>query len=461
MDSPRPNIIICTCDQMRPFELGCYGGTWVRTPNIDALAARGVLFEHAITNNPLCMPARSSLLSGQYSRTCTGSLENFVESDSQGKPYMPLWASPERTRMPDPTLSEILHDADYHTRLIGKWHLHPEPGLLGFEEITYAGGEGRYTGAQYTNGEGRVWACDGLGPEYETQLAEQFLRNAPREPFFLSYNISPPHSPLDDMPDRFKAMYGSDEVVLRPNVREPDDSAYREWWLKTYLWDKAYYQDNEPYTRHLPDGFGLREVTAGYGGAISWADHLIGRLIDALHAEGLAERTILVFLGDHGDMLCSHGLFSKNFIYEESIRIPLIFYAPGRLDPMVDRQTVGSIIDVMPTLLELSELDVPSCVQGRSLAAALQGRPLPAEPSMSFVETDQHQIAVRTSTHLYGLELDDRRRPNGNGWFFDLRSDPYELDNGFARTERNAEVPYLREALLEWHEATPWHVLED
>lgn len=83
--SRKPNIIVCMCDQLRAFEVGCHGNEVIRTPNIDHLARQGIRFEHAVTNNPVCMPARSCLISGQYSRTCMGGLSNYAEKDESGK----------------------------------------------------------------------------------------------------------------------------------------------------------------------------------------------------------------------------------------------------------------------------------------------------------------------------------------------------------------------------------------
>ncbi|MEM3394379.1 MAG: sulfatase-like hydrolase/transferase, partial [Candidatus Methanomethylicia archaeon] len=107
--SNRPNIIIILCDQLRPFELGCYGHTVVSTPYIDWLAKHGIMFEQAVTNNPVCTPARSSLLSGQYSRTCVGELGNAMD---ESPPY-------QRNKFPNPTVAEMLKRIGYHTCLIG------------------------------------------------------------------------------------------------------------------------------------------------------------------------------------------------------------------------------------------------------------------------------------------------------------------------------------------------------
>lgn len=110
-----PNVVICFCDQLRAFDVGCYGDKQIRTPNIDRLASEGVRFETACTNNPVCTPARSILLSGQYSQSCVGSVTNAPEPE------------PERTVFPDPTIADVLSAAGYRTGLIGKWHIGCNP----------------------------------------------------------------------------------------------------------------------------------------------------------------------------------------------------------------------------------------------------------------------------------------------------------------------------------------------
>ena len=132
-----PNVIVIVADQLRPFELGCHGGP-VRTPHIDALAARGVRFEHAVTNNPVCQPARSCLLSGQHSRSCIGHLGND-SVDTAGKGWGSLAPEfPERERgahIPGAALPEILAQNGWDTMAVGKWHLRPDPTALGFRVL--------------------------------------------------------------------------------------------------------------------------------------------------------------------------------------------------------------------------------------------------------------------------------------------------------------------------------------
>ena len=137
----KPNIVLCMCDQMRAFEVGCYGHPVVRTPNIDRLASRGTRFDLAVTNNPVCTPARASLLTGQYSRTCCGMLNNTHVNPP----------NPKRERMLEPTVAEVCRENGYRTALIGKWHMDPQPQLVGFDHAVYPRYEHKYYEQTYYN----------------------------------------------------------------------------------------------------------------------------------------------------------------------------------------------------------------------------------------------------------------------------------------------------------------------
>src|SRR5512133_2327311 len=163
----RPNVVVCVCDQLRAFEVGCYGNPVIRTPNIDALAREGVRFQQAVTNNPVCMPARSCLLSGQYSRTCMGELGNHVEFDAQGRAYLPEYPSPRRTQLPGRTLAEQFRASGYETALIGKWHVKPAPLLVGFEHAVFPRVHHRYTGQTFVEDASEGEVVNGFSVEYE------------------------------------------------------------------------------------------------------------------------------------------------------------------------------------------------------------------------------------------------------------------------------------------------------
>ena len=473
----RPNVVLCICDQLRAFELGCYGNEVVRTPHLDRLAAEGVRFETAVSNNPVCMPARSCLMSGQYSRTCMGMLGNFAERCADGSTTMPEHPVAGRPHLPAPTLAEMFKNLGYDTALIGKWHLHSTPGSSGFDYSLYPRVHHRHTGQSFVENDGEEFLVDGFSVRFESDQVAGYLRDradragradradqedragrADREkPFFLYYSISPPHMPLMDAPESYLKMYDPGDIPLRPNVFRDGRLPYDEHWFRVYLWDFLYYDRHLPFTRALPPGFDLRSLIALYYGMTTWVDDMVGRLMHFLRAYRLAGNTIVVFLSDHGDNLGSHHLFNKGRLIEESIRIPLIFHAPDRLEPRVVTDSTAQLIDVMPTLLSLCGGAVPAHVQGRDLAGTISTGEAAGDEG-AFIETGRGEIGIRTTTHTCGIRIDPKtgRVLDDRACYYDLRADPFQLND-----LRNAALDGepgagLRDRVLAWHHDTPW-----
>ncbi|MHB9129649.1 MAG: sulfatase-like hydrolase/transferase [Armatimonadota bacterium] len=445
------NLIICQCDQMRACSVGCYGDAVVHTPHLDRLAHDGVRFETAISNNPVCTPARSCLLSGQYSRTGTGMTGNTHENPP----------NPRRERLTALTLPEVLRTAGYRTAHIGKWHIDPQPQLLGFESAVYPMVAHKHYGQTYFDETARSFLVDEFLCDYEQRQVESFLAHADG-PFFLHYNISPPHQPIGPghLPDRYLAMYDCDTVPLRPNVYTDGALAHDEFWFKVYCaseyyWDRLQGLAERAEDRLKPD-FSLRDLYALYYGAITCVDDYVGALLAALDRYGLRERTLVVFTADHGDNLGSHGLFNKGTLNGESIRIPLIYSAPGGLAPGVDRQRIAQTIDIMPTVLELLGMPAPDTVQGRSLAPAVLDPICDLDPGMAVIESPFNILGLRTSTHLFGTGFDQQTRlirPDDR-CLYHLPDDPFERQN-LAGAGTACECRLL-ETLEEWDRRTPW-----
>ena len=444
-----PNVIVVLCDQLRAFEVGCYGNSTIRTPHIDRLAAEGVRFDLAISNNPVCMPARSALLTGQYSRTCMGYLSNYNDGGD-----LPEYPAQSRDWLRDTTLAEAFKARGYDTALFGKWHVQPEPRLVGFDHATYPRVHHRHTGQTFVENTVRGEVVDGFSVDYEAERVDQYLAQEHNRPFFMFYNISPPHMPLDDAPEEYKTMYSPDEVPLRPNTQIDGELPWDERWFKVYLWDFLFYQEQLPHTEQLPDGFDLRHLTALYYGLTTWVDDTLGRLMANLARRGLADDTLVVFASDHGDNLGSHHQFNKGLLIEESIRIPLVFW--GGLQPQINTAQVAQLIDIMPTVLDFAGADIPDSVQGRNLSPILRGECDALAADGAFVETHAGAIGLRTPTHLYGVQLEaDRRTISDEGQcFYDLIADPYEQHN--LAGEGSTIEGDLAARLTKWNAQTSW-----
>lgn len=459
---PRPNIVLCTCDQLRAFEVGCYGNPVVQTPNVDRLAARGVRFETAVTNYPVCMAARSVLLSGQYNRSCTGGVANVAFATQPGDFSMPEYPFAGRPHLKDPTLAELLRDDGYRTAVIGKWHIHSWPQDVGFDRYLIPRVHHCHSGQSFTEDGGPEFVPPGYSVDFEADRVERFLADAAgaADPFFLFYNISVPHCPLDDAPERYRNLVAPGDVPLRPNVDLDRPLRDQDYWFKVYRHDFRYYQLHLPYTETLPEDYTLRHLIASYYGMTTWMDDAFGRMLDALDRAGLADDTIVVFTSDHGDNLGSHGLVQKGTPNEESIRIPLVVRGPGLgTAPRVNRSHVASLVDLAPTLLSLAGIDVPEHLHGRDLAPLCRGEASEVE-SCAFVEMGSG-VALRAETHQVFVPFAADRRTLGDRLtqFTDLTHDPYQMRNLADESPLPAPGEALEARLRRWDAETPWRAL--
>jgi len=442
------------CDQLRAFEVGCYGNAAARTPHLDALALQGARFGTAVSNNPVCMPARSVVLSGQYSRTCA-SISNRQTTAPDGTVRMTQYPQAGSPDFPDATLPELLRDAGYHTAAIGKWHVHSHPLDIGFDYSLIPRNYHCHSDQYFFENRGAEFRAEGFSPEFEAQQVGGYLagRRQQTEPFFLYYNISPPHMPICDAPDKYLSMHDPADMPLRPNVWRDGKLLHDEHWFRVYRWDYRYYHEDRPHTHALPEGFDLRHLIALYYGVTTWVDDILNSLLRHLRENCLTDDTIVLFTSDHGDMLGSHHLMNKGQLLEESIRIPLIARWPGRIGPASHDRQVASLVDLAPTLLELADVAPPGHMQGESLAACMRGSATEAGPKRAFIETSSDGVGVRSRTQLLGIPWQDgshRKLADRPHRVHDLLVDPFQMNK--ARVVDGELEPALRQ----WHASTPW-----
>lgn len=406
------------------------------------------------------MAARSVLLSSQYNRTGTGGVSNVAHASGGGRFHLPEYPVAGRPHLKASTLPEILRDAGYHTAAIGKWHLHSWPHDVGFDEYVIPRVHHCHTSQSFTENGGPEFTPDGYSVDFESARVLRFLQRHRKDetPFFLYYNISPPHCPVADSPEAYRTRYSPDEISLRPNVDIDRRLEGQDHHFKVYRWDFRYYDHHLPYTEQLPDGYTLRNLIAEYYGLITWMDDTLGKMLRTLDQTRLAENTVVVFTSDHGDNLGSHGLVQKGTLNEESIRVPLMLRYPASFPkPSLHTDRVASLVDIAPMLLTLADAPVPDHFHGRSLLTASHPQSDPANLA-AFVETDAGP-AIRTLTHLYHLPYlpNSRTLAERPAQFFDLENDPYQLNNLAESTLSDETVlSGLDRALRAWDRATPW-----
>ncbi|TDQ36603.1 sulfatase family protein [Aureibacillus halotolerans] len=374
----RPNILwICT-DQQRFDTLGCYGNEFVKTPNIDRLAEKGVLFEKCYSQSPVCTPSRASFLTGRYPQT------NCCRQNGQAIPKNEV------------LVTKILADAGYTCGLSGKLHLSPchpsvapviEPRIDdGYAQFHWSHHPGpdwptnEYT--QWLRAKGQSYKPQPMkecrhvsyGPDAEhhqttwcAEKAVQFFEDNQNEerPWLFSVNMFDPHHPFDPPQQYMKRYLERLEDIPLPNFTEGE------------LGNKPVYQrtDHEGaygMKGHLAssemDEKDHRMLRAAYWAMIDLIDEQVGRMIDSLEETGQLENTIIIFMSDHGELLGDHGIYLKGpHFYEPSIRVPFIMSWPEKIrgNQRIDRFV--ELIDLAPTLLEAAGEPVYEGMQGQSL----------------------------------------------------------------------------------------------
>ena len=443
-----PNVLLIMSDDLRP-ELGCYGVDGIKTPHLDALAARSVRFDRAICQYPLCNPQRTSMLLGRYP-TQTGVMDNRQ-----------WWGLklPKAT-----TLPRWFRDNGYATLRAGKiFHAGIDDGAAwveGGEARRYADdasekldGRDRDPGSKQpgetgnrASGSDRFEVYPGEGEsngDYRSATRTiELLRsygNKP-QPFFMACGFSKPHSP-PGAPQKFYDLYEVDRIPLPPDfaVRPTVPPGFPELSVVPRNTDLFIGRDASEAE--------AREMKRAYWASVSFTDANVGRVLTALDELGLRESTVVVFLGDHGYHLGEKGRWSKAYsLFDVATRVPLLIAVPG-LTPRrgaVCARTV-EVLNLYRTLTELCGLSTPDGVEGTSLKPLLQDVRAPWDrPAYSMVQYRGHLGRAVTTDRWHYAEWDEGER---GAMLIDRSNDPLELKNLAALPAHAGVVQELRAAL--------------
>ncbi|HEY0271060.1 MAG TPA: choline-sulfatase [Sphingomonas sp.] len=439
--SAQPNILILMADQMAPRALPVHGHDLVKAPNIARLAAGGVVFDSAYCNSPLCAPSRFSFLSGLLPSRI-GAYDNACEFPADR-----------------PTIAHDLRYRGYRTILAGKMHFVGPDQLHGFEErLTtdiYPADFG-WT-PDWTRFEERPnWyhSMDSVltaGPcirtnqlDYDEEVTFvtrrklfEIARGRDERPFFMVMSLTHPHDPFA-IPERYWNLY-DDADIAPPRVRIA----------------KA---DQDPHSLRLRHvcGMDLDDVTdarvraarRAYYGAISFVDEQIGSVLRALDDSGMADDTIILLIGDHGEMLGERDLWYKMNFFEGGARVPLIVHAPGRFAPRRVAASV-SLVDLMPTLAELAGGDMPETMATRGDGASLMPHLLGEAGKDEVLGEYLGEGAIAPIVMIRRGRFKFIHSPADPDLLFDLAADPDELHNHAADPGHAGEVAAFREEVAE------------
>ena len=418
-DTSRPNVLFLICDDLN-CDLGCYGHPLVQSPNIDRLAKRGVRFEHAYCQFPLCGPSRASFMAGLYPDQ-TLIYRNSIRI---------------RERLPEViTLSQMFQRGGYTATRIGKIYHYGVPRDIGTpghddpaswnhtinpqgrdkhdEQEVFSLVPGSYGGtlswlaADGTDAE----QTDGIAAVEATRLLKEFAES--ETPFFLAVGLYRPHTPYV-APTKYFEMYPREKIDV-PSVPEG--------YLQTIPAPARASVTRKKEQVNLKEDLARQAIQAYYA-SITFADAQIGHILDALDETGLAKNTIVVFTSDHGYHMGEHGHYQKTTLFEKAARVPLIIATPKMKTVGQTAATPAEMVDFYPTLAELAGLDAPELLSGVSLVPALQD--VTAGPRTAALTQYATGYSIRTERYRYtewGVDGADGKE------LYDHASDPDEMTN--------------------------------
>ena len=506
--SDRPNILVILTDQQRQDSLACYGNDWIETPNLNSIADQSFVFDNAYVTQPVCTPSRASIMTGLYPHA-VGLHRNNI----------PLPAD-------CPTIAERISE-DYYCAYFGKWHLGNDMiqqhgfdrwiSVEDFHRVRATKREYRNVEAHYNdhlrkhgveppglNKSYENWFASAGLTEEQTQAyflgdsAADFIQRHPDSecgdmPFMLYVSFFEPHppytGPLDDL-------YDPQEISVGPAfLKRPDDGSLLNRLRADYYMAGNLNPLGIDDYHDLTAEDGWRRLRAQYFANVTLVDRQVGKMLDALRETGQLDNTIIVFTSEHGEMAGDHGMLEKRSMYEEASRVPLLIHVPGsEPDGAGESKRISgsvSLVDLVPTLLELSESDARGSskdnagggllgdgfapavsngsngweMQGKSLAPVLDGD---ADLSGNDVIVQWNGMGDRNlgtpeinrmaSMHWRTVITPDRWKlnlcPADQCELYDLNTDPHEMHNLYDDPQYRDRIRDMAARIRIWQAAT-------
>lgn len=442
MSDPRPNLLFIMADDHAAHAISAYGSHLTKTPGIDRLADGGMRFDNCFCVNSICTPSRAAILTGTYNHTngVTG-----LDTHFDGR---------------QTTFPKLLQAAGYQTAVVGKWHL-GHGGIhdpTGFDYWDVLPDQGDYTdpelirwkAGETTDPEGERRVVPGYVTDIITDLSLDWLAHRdPDRPFMLKLHHKAPHRNWEPAP-RHAHLYEDLEVPLPATF--DDDYSHRASAARNARMRIDRDLKLEDLKVPTPEGLSAAEAKRwkfqryikDYLRCVAAIDENLGRTLDWLDAEGLTDDTVVVYTSDQGFFLGDHGWYDKRFMYEESLRMPLLVRYPREVQEGAVNTDMVLNVDVAPTFLELAGVGIPAAMQGVSFRPLLQGRTPDDWRQQMYYRYWMHidpdhavQAHYGIRTHRYKLIRYDGDGHGPEWELFDLDEDPGEIhsvydDPGYA-----------------------------
>lgn len=436
----KPNILFIMTDDHASHALSCYGSRINKTPNLDRIAKEGVRFDNCFCTNSICAPCRAVILTGKYSHV-NGVMDNAVSFDGSQL-----------------TFPKLLQKAGYETAIVGKWHLKSDP--TGFDHWNILPGQGAYHNpVMIEMGQRKKY------PGYVTDIItdhclDWLKKRDSKKPFCLMYHHKAPHRNWQPA-ERHAKLYEDIEIP------------YPETFDDDYSTRRAAAQTEMTIERHLtpsdlkmnpPEGltgealkkWKYQRYIKDYLRCVAAVDENVGRVLDYLDEAGLKENTVVIYTSDQGFYLGDHSWYDKRFMYEESLRMPLLVRYPKEIKAGSVSKDIALNLDFAPTFLDFAGLDKPGEMQGDSIRSLLRGK-TPGDWRTSMYYHYYEYPAVHMVKRHYGVRTQRykliRFYHDIDAWeLFHLEKDPHELNNVYDKPEYanvvkdlKAELRHLRE----------------
>jgi arylsulfatase A-like enzyme len=478
----RPNVLFIFSDDHASHAIGAYGG-WLAgvapTPNIDQLARSGMLFENSFCTNSICGPSRAVILTGKHSHL-NGFRQNGDRFDGRQQ-----------------TFPKLLREAGYTTALFGKWHLESDP--TGFDHWSILRGQGEYYNPAIVSDDGQKQHI-GHVTDVVTDLAIGWLKTGrdPRKPFFLMCQHKAPHRtwmpairhlPLfgdRDLPEpttlfdnyqdnaspaRHQEMEIARHLSLANDLKVDTGASGREQGRNVdrsteatlermtneqrTAWVAAYGPKNQAFREANLQGRDLvrwkyQRYIKDYLRCIAGVDESVGRLRAVLNELGIEQNTVVIYASDQGFYLGDHGWYDKRWMYEPSLKMPLIVSWPGVTPPAARDTHLVQNLDYAETFLEIAGVPIPDDMQGRSLVPLLKGEAVTDWRDSIYYHYYEYPSVHMVAAH-YGIRTDRykliRFYQFGEWEFYDLQQDPEELVNEYANPAHANTISRLKSDL--------------
>lgn len=453
MTNKRPNILFIMSDDHAAHAMSCYGSKINKTPNLDRIANEGMRFDNCFCTNSICAPSRAAILTGTYNH------ENGVKTlgdELDGRKQ---------------NVQKLLQEDGYQTAIVGKWHL-GHGGVhdpTGFDYWNVLPGQGDYHNPMMIEmGEEKKY--NGYVTDVITDLSLNWLKNRSKDrPFMFMCHHKAPHRPWE--PDE-KHSHMYEDVDIPEPVTFHDDYNNRSNAAKEALMRVDQDLNKIDLKEDPPENLSPEELKSwkyqryikDYLRVVASIDDNVGRILDYLDEEGLTENTIVIYTSDQGFFLGDHGWYDKRFMYEESLRMPFIIRYPHAVETGSVTEDMALNVDFAETFLDYAGIEIPSFMQGTSLRPVMEGyTPDDWQTTLYYRYwehlSEPHKVGahygVRTTRYkliyYYGESMgesntvDESRTPEWE--LFDLKEDPFELNNVYHSSDYAGTVESLKKEL--------------